>query len=131
MSCPIGTRAPEDGLAGEEFASIVSELLQRACAPEERTLACVWSALDGCACAESIPEAVVAGAWQRELDGGGGGDARFFHFIWEGGVWLAYILADGAVRGVHCPSHNSERAVRSRAAAFDPGDVVHEIALAA
>ncbi len=133
MSCPIGTtQAPDVGLAGEEFARIVSELLRRAAdAREERILDCVSSAAAGCTCGEGIPETVVARAWTRELEAGGEDEARFFHFIWEGGVWLAYGLAGGAVRGVYCPSHNSERAERSRAAAFGAGDVVHEIPLAA
>jgi hypothetical protein len=39
------------------------------------------------------------------------------------------------VRGVHCPSHNSERAARSHAARFGEGigagEIVCELALAA
>lgn len=128
---------------GDEFAQIVSELLRGegglggAAAGEERTLGCVWSALDGCTCGASIPEAVVAGAWRRELDASGEHEDRFFHFIWEGGVWLAYGLAGGEVRGVHCPSHNSERAERSHAAicgvgeGYGAGEIVYELPLAA
>ncbi len=131
------------GLGDDAFARIVSELLRGEGAPgfcgarEERMLGCVWSALDGCTCRAGIPHAVVAGAWQRELDASGERDDRFFHFIWEGGVWLAYGLAGGEVRGVHCPQHNSERAARSHDALFGvggalgAGEIVHELALAA
>lgn len=136
-------RRIEPSLPGDEFARIVSELLRgegglgRAGAGEERTLGCVWSALDGCTCGAAIPAAVVAGAWRRELDASGELEDRFFHFIWEGGVWLAYGLADGDVRGVHCPSHNSERAARSREAIYGDGgacgagEIVYELPLAA
>ncbi len=92
-------RRIELGVDADEFARIVSELLraERAlgAAGGERSLGCLWSALDGCACGASIPEATVAGAWERELDAGGEREDRFFHFIWEGGVWLAYGLARG------------------------------------
>ncbi len=134
-------RGIERGLGGDEFARIVSELLRRESglggAREERALGCVWSALDGCTCGASIPAAAVAGAWERELDASGEREDRFFHFIWEGGVWLAYGLADGEVRGVHCPSHNSERAARSHAAVcglgegYGAGEIVYELPLAA
>lgn len=138
MNCPIGTSTT----TGDEFARIVSELLRSegglgAAASNERSLGCVWSSLDGCTCGASIPEAVVANAWRRELDASGEHDDRFFHFIWEGGVWLAYGLAGGDVRGVHCPDHNSERAARSHAAicgsgtGFGVGEIVYELPLAA
>jgi hypothetical protein len=54
---------------------------------------------------------VVTAAWRGELEHGrleGG----FFHFAWLGGVWLAYGLPDGRIRGVYCPSHRSEREER-------------------
>ncbi len=95
-------------------------------------LRCVWSgAVEGCSCRSRISRDVVAQAWQRELDAGGDHEARFFHFIWDGGVWMAYGMADGEVRGVYCPSHNSQRAERSRAAHCSAGDVVLELPLAA
>ena len=98
-------------------------------------LECVWSSLDGCSCGANIPTDAVASAWARELDATGELEDRFFHFIWEGGVWVAYGLADGGVRGVQCPSHNSERAARSHAARFGEGigagEIVCELALAA
>jgi hypothetical protein len=46
-------------------------------------------------------------------------------------VWQAYGNGDGEVRGVYCPSHNSQRAALSRATICEPGDVVYEVALAA
>jgi hypothetical protein len=98
----------------------------------ESPLRCVWSdVLDGCSCHSRIPEAVVEAAWQRELEASGDHEARFFHLIHDGGVWQAYGLGDGRVRGVYCPSHNSQRAARSRAAACDAGYVSYELPLAA
>ncbi|HEX3909256.1 MAG TPA: hypothetical protein VHW67_00975 [Solirubrobacteraceae bacterium] len=95
-------------------------------------LRCVWSGShDGCSCKARIGRDVVADAWQRELEVSGNEEARFFHFIWEGGVWMAYGLESGEVRGVYCPGHNSRRAERSRAALCSAGDVVLELPLAA
>jgi hypothetical protein len=135
------TSEPKLSPAGEEFARIVFELLWSeggfggTDVSGGRPLDCVWSSLDGCACGVSIPVDAVASAWARELDTTGELEDRFFHFIWEGGVWVAYGLADGEVRGVQCPSHNSERAARSHAARFGEGigvgEIVCELALAA
>jgi hypothetical protein len=98
----------------------------------ELPLRCVWSgSVEGCSCRSRIDREVVAQAWQRELDASGDGEARFFHFIWSGGVWMAYGMADGEVRGVYCPSPHSQRAARSRAALCSAGDVVLELPLAA
>lgn len=69
-------------------------------------------------------------AWRLELDAGEP-ESRFFHFIWRGGVWLAYGLKDGRVRGVYCPSHNSERAERSHGAMCGEGEIAFEMPLAA
>jgi hypothetical protein len=127
----------EGGLGGDEFASIVSELLRRddgwtaGAGHMELPLRCVWSdSGDACACHSRIPQEVVERAWRRELDASGDREGRFFHLIWDGGVWLAYGLPDGHVRGVYCPSHNSQRAERSHAAICDPGEVVCELPLA-
>jgi hypothetical protein len=135
------TSEPDLGVAGEEFARIVFELLWSeggfggTDVSGGRPLECVSSSLDGCPCGASIPTDAVARAWARELDATGELEDRFFHFIWEGGVWVAYGLADGEVCGVHCPSHNSERAARSHAARFGEGvgagEIVCELALAA
>lgn len=98
----------------------------------ELPLRCVWSdARDDCSCQSRVPRAVVEQAWARELAASGDREGRFFHLIHDGGVWQAYGLDNGEVRGVYCPSHNSQRAARSRAAVCDTGDVVHEIALVA
>jgi hypothetical protein len=112
----------ELALADATVGALVSEL----------PLRCVWSgSVAGCSCRSRIDRAIVADAWQRELDASGDREARFFHFIWDGGVWMAYGLADGEVRGVYCPSHNSQRAERSHAALCSAGDVVLELPLAA
>ena len=138
-----GRRTPghDLSLAGEEFARIVFELLWSEGSfggtdvSDGRPIECVWSSLDGCSCGASIPIDAVTHAWARALDTTGELQDRFFHFIWEGGVWVAYGLADGEVRGVQCPSHNSERAARSHAARFGEGvgagEIVCELALAA
>lgn len=98
----------------------------------ELPLRCVWSGpAEGCSCNSRIDRRVVTAAWRRELDTGGDREARFFHFIHDDGVWMAYGLADGQVRGVYCPSHNSQRAARSRAMLCRAGDVVLELQLAA
>ena len=127
-------------LAGEEFARIVFELLWSEGSfggtdvSGGRPLECVWSSLDGCSCGASIPIDAVTHAWARALDATGELEDRFFHFIWEGGVWVVYGLADGEVRGVQCPSHNSERAARSHVARFGEGvgagEIVCELTLA-
>jgi hypothetical protein len=95
-------------------------------------LRCVWSGShEGCSCNARIDRDVVADAWQRELEVSGDTEARFFHFISDGGVWMAFGLESGEVRGVYCPGHNSQRAARSRAAICSAGDVVLELPLAA
>jgi hypothetical protein len=134
-----GARGEEQGLGDGEFASIVCALLQRD-QRERQTRSessCVWSAGDGCSCQQKISTEAVIAAWDRELEAGGAREDRFFHFIWEGGVWLAYGLASGDVRGVYCPSHNTQRAERSHAAICGPGEscgagaIVYELPLAA
>lgn len=131
VSAAVGVLEGEDlalgwGVAqaavGAEGAAHVSELRLR----------CVSSgSLDGCSCRSQIARDVVARAWECELEASGDCEARFFHFISDGGVWMAYGLADGNVRGVYCPSHNSQRAERSRAASCRADDVVLELPLAA
>lgn len=86
---------------------------QTAAAVAEELLKCVWSGYPSYerTCRSRIPSSVVVKAWQREmqlkstLEG-------FFHFSWRSGVWLAYGLPDGRVRGVYCPTHCSERELR-------------------
>jgi hypothetical protein len=121
-------------IGSDAFASVVADLSGQAersvCA--EHPLGCVWSGYsDGYCCDSSVPESVVTNAWQDELEASGEREARFFHFIWQGGVWLAYGLENESVRGVYCPSHNSERAERSHVALCAPGGDVLELPLAA
>jgi hypothetical protein len=80
---------------------------------EDRPLRCLSSGyLSGeCSCAATIPAAVVAAAWRREL-AAGNGENRFFHFAWHGDVWLAFGLADGQTKGVYCPTHRAQRDAR-------------------
>ena len=90
---------------------------RRAIVPAERAaceLRCASSGYlgDGCRCHFTIPEHVVVEAWQRERSFGFCAD-RFFRVFWRDEVWLAYGIADGTVRGVHCPDHRAEREERS------------------
>jgi hypothetical protein len=128
-----GAGGRQQALGDGEFASIVSALLQHDQRRRQTRSesSCVWSAIDGCSCEQKISTDAVTAAWDRELEGGGAREDRFFHFIWEGGVWLAYGLASGDVRGVYCPSHNTQRAERSHAAICGPGKIVYELPLAA
>jgi hypothetical protein len=82
---------------------------------DDRPMRCVSSGYmtGGCSCRATIPAAVVKAAWARELDQAGVLESRFFHFAWQGAVWLAFGLADGAIRGVYCPTHRAERDGRS------------------
>jgi hypothetical protein len=74
-------------------------------------MGCVWTGYrsNGCPCAARIPAGVVTAAWAIELERTGVHEDRFFRFEWQDGVWLAYGLKEGGVRGVYCPSHSAER----------------------
>jgi hypothetical protein len=76
----------------------------------EEPLKCVWSGYPAYErnCRSRIPASVVIKAWQREMHLKGTVEG-FFNFSWRNGVWLAYGLEDGGVRGVYCPTHCSER----------------------
>lgn len=76
----------------------------------DAALRCVSSGYlsDECSCRATIPAGVVSAAWADERHSGATGD-RFFHFAWEGEVWLGYASHDGHVRGVYCPRHSAER----------------------
>lgn len=81
--------------------------------PSELTtepMKCVWSGYPHYDrdCRSRIPASVVVKAWHREM-GRNGAVEGFFNFTWRHGVWLAYGLSDGGVRGVYCPTHCSER----------------------
>jgi hypothetical protein len=81
----------------------------------EELLRCVSSGYlsDGCSCRATIPSGVVTTAWARELELLGSREDRFFRFAWRGGVWFAFGVGDGSVRGVYCPKHSAARAERS------------------
>jgi len=83
--------------------------------PMDGLLRCVSSGYlaDGCSCRATIPSSVVTAAWARELELIGAHEDRFFRFAWRGGVWFAFGLHDGRVRGVYCPKHSAARAERS------------------
>jgi hypothetical protein len=85
----------------------------------------------GCSCRSSIPAGVVSTAWGIELARGGARGDRFFRIAWRGGVWLAYGLRDGGVRGVYCPSHSAERDERSFLNEAREGASERELALSA
>ncbi len=68
---------------------------------------------DGCSCRATIPSSVVTTAWAREQELLGSREDRFFRFAWRGGVWFAFGVGDGSVRGVYCPTHSAARAERS------------------
>ncbi len=82
----------------------------------DRLLRCVSSGYlaGGCSCGATIPASVVTAAWAHEIERSGAREG-FFRFDWRGGVWLAFGLLDGHVRGVYCPEHSAERAGRSSA----------------
>jgi hypothetical protein len=81
----------------------------------EDPMRCVSSGYlsDGCSCRATIPSSVVAAAWAREQELLGSREDRFFRFAWRGGVWFAFGVGDGSVRGVYCPTHSAARAERS------------------
>ena len=85
----------------------------------------------GCSCRSSIPASVISAAWAIELARGGARGDRFFRIAWRGGVWLAYGLRDGGVRGVYCPSHSAARDERSFLNEAGEGACEQELALSA
>lgn len=96
-------------------------------APEE-PLKCVWSGYPAYErdCRSRIPASVVIKAWQREMQLKGTVEG-FFNFKWRNGVWLAYGLEEGGVRGVYCPTHCSERDSRGAQGEDPPGDGSEEL----
>lgn len=114
-----GVRTESAGKSGAnvELTAAVTDLATRRImrgAPRQPALRCVSSGYlsDGCSCPVTIPSGVVTDAWAGQMRAGVYGD-RFFHFTWQGEVWLAYGLKDGRIRGVYCPEHSAERDRRS------------------
>jgi hypothetical protein len=96
----------------------------------EEPLKCVWSGFPQYdrSCRSRIPASVVRKAWSREMQLKGV-EEGFFYFSWRSGVWLAYGLRDGRVRGVYCPTHCSERDSRETSEEAVPTDRPMGIAL--
>ncbi len=92
----VGSTGEPQGLAAPETAA--------------EPLKCVWSGYPHYDrdCRSRIPASVVVKAWQREMQLKGTLEG-FFNFTWRHGVWLAFGLRDGGVRGIYCPTHCSER----------------------
>ncbi len=72
----------------------------------DEPMKCVWSGYPDYNrdCRSRIPASVVIKAWHREIQLKGTVEG-FYYFSWRSGVWLAYGLQDGRVRGVYCPTH--------------------------
>jgi hypothetical protein len=81
--------------------------------PAEESMKCVWSGYPASErdCRLCIPGSVVVEAWRRERELKDTVEG-FFYFSWRNGVWLAYGVKDGGMRGVYCPTHCSERDAR-------------------
>jgi hypothetical protein len=79
----------------------------------EEPMKCVWSGYPDYNrdCRSRIPASVVIKAWHREIQLKSTVEG-FFYFSWRNGVWLAYGLRDGGVRGVYCPTHCVDRDLR-------------------
>jgi hypothetical protein len=94
-------------------------------------IGCVWTGFrsGGCACDSRIPTDVVTAAWRSQLEQDRVPMDRFFRFNWQDGLWLAYGLKDGRVRGVYCPSHSAQREERSLVADSSVGARTSEHAL--
>jgi hypothetical protein len=95
--------------AAEPVPRIPAAESARLDAPDE-PMKCVWSGYPHYDrdCRSRIPASVVTKAWQREMHLKGT-EEGFFYFSWRSGVWLAFGIKDGGVRGVYCPTHCSER----------------------
>lgn len=89
----------------------------------QKPLKCVWSGYPSHdhPCRSRVPASVVLKAWRREMQLKAT-EEGFFNFTWRSGVWLAFGLKDGGVRGVYCPTHCSERDSRTlKDASHDKG----------
>ena len=114
-SAPTAAAVPIDGTTGPigDPEGAVSEPMK-----------CVWSGYPNYdrTCRSRIPMSVVVKAWQREMQLKGTLEG-FFYFSWRSGVWLAYGLQDGGVRGVYCPTHCSERDARDARETGSPAGI--------
>ncbi len=92
--------------------------------PVEEPLKCVWSGYPDYNrdCRSRIPASVVVKAWHREIQLKGTVEG-FFYFSWRSGVWLAYGLQEGGVRGVYCPTHCFERDARDAQSEDSPASL--------
>lgn len=93
--------------AGETKVQLQGIVRQIKTAPEHLT--CVWSHDGGCNA--RIPASVMVKQWQNQIEQREEHEG-FFHASWRGGVWMAYGVQNGEVRGVYCPTHAAERAGR-------------------
>ena len=91
---------------------------------------CVWSGYPHYDrdCRSRIPASVVIKAWLREIQLKDTVEG-FFYFSWRNGVWLAFGLRDGRVRGVYCPTHCSERDSREVQEEDPPADGLEGLSL--
>jgi hypothetical protein len=122
--------------AADGFANVLVDFDRHRIVPGSRStrpLRCVSSGYlsHGSSCPATIPTGVVAAAWARELTRTGVREDRFFHFSWCGGVWRAYGLHNGRIRGVYCPEHSAERHERALVRGSRAPAPVAELALSA
>jgi hypothetical protein len=89
----------------------------------DEPMKCVWSGYPDYNrdCRSRIPATVVVKAWHREIQLKGTVEG-FFYFSWRSGVWLAYGLRNGGVRGVYCPTHCVDRDSRDTQGEEQRGD---------
>jgi hypothetical protein len=107
---PVGEAVPAPRVRPAEPAPPADPVGSATVETQDEPLKCVWSGYPNYDrdCRSRIPASVVVKAWQREMQLKGTVEG-FFYFSWRSGVWLAFGLQDGRVRGVYCPTHCSER----------------------
>lgn len=108
-----GRRLGQARVGSPEPPTVVEKPAERdgGCAePVGEPMKCVWSGYPDYNrdCRSRIPASVVIKAWHREIQLKGTVEG-FYYFSWRNGVWLAYGLRDGGVRGVYCPTHCVDR----------------------
>ena len=117
QSPPMSITSPPPHRPGSALAA---ERTAKRSRPSGELMQCVSSGYlsEDCSCEATIPSSVVTTAWARERELLGSHEDRFFRFAWRGGVWFAFGVSDGSVRGVYCPTHSAARAERSFARNF-------------